>query len=92
MLGAQRSDGARGEHLAHADGPQRPEVGAVVDPVRREAVVAPVPGDERDAPARDVADHDVVAGFAERVLDLDALGVLEELVEPGPADDADVGA
>ena len=80
------------EHLADADGAQRPEVGPVVDPVRREAVALPVPGDEGDPPALDLADHDVVARVAERGGHPHPLGVVEELVEARAADDADVGA
>ena len=50
----------------------------------------PVPGEEGDAPAVDVTEDDVVAGLPERRVDTDALGRVEEGVEPGPADDADV--
>ena len=90
--GDQRADGAGSQHLPDAHGPQGPEVGPVVDPVRGEPVVAPVTGDEGDAAALEVADHDVVAGVAERGGHPHALGVVEELIEAGPADDADVGA
>ena len=50
---AQRTDRAWREHLPDAQRPQRPQVGAVGDPVRREAVVASVSRQEGDAPAPD---------------------------------------
>ena len=60
--GLERPDGARGEDLADPDGPQRPEVRAVVDPVRREAVALAVAGDEGDAAPLDLTDDERVAG------------------------------
>ena len=68
-LGLQRADRARPEHLPHADRAQRPEVRAVVHPVRREPVVAAVPGEERDPAPADLADRQRVAGRAEWRLD-----------------------
>ena len=47
-LGPQPADRAGREDLAYAQRPQRPQVRPVRDPVRREPVVAPVPGQERD--------------------------------------------
>jgi outer membrane protein TolC len=61
---------------------QRPEVRAVVDAVRRDAMASAVPGEEGHPPAPEIADHHVVAGVTERRGDADALGVGEELVEP----------
>jgi len=55
-------------------------------------MVAPVPGNERHPAAADLSDHDRVAGPAVRRLDVDLGRLVEECVEPGPADDADLGA
>ena len=55
-------------------------------------MVAPVTGDEGDPPALQVTDHDVVARVTERGGHPHPFGVVEELIEAGPADDADVGA
>ena len=51
-----------------------------------------VSGDERHPATLDVADEEVVTGVAERRGDLDPLGLVEELVEPGAADQAEVCA
>jgi hypothetical protein len=53
-------------------------------------VVAAVAGDEGDAAAADLAEHERVARRAVRRLDDDLARVVEEGVEPGAADDADV--
>jgi hypothetical protein len=50
-----------------------------------------VAGQERDPPPADLADHDRGRGRAVGGVDLDRLGALEERVEAGPAEDADVG-
>ncbi len=92
VLGLERPDRAGGEDLADPDGPQRPEVRAVVDAVRREAVALAVAGDEGDAAPLDLTDDEGVARAPEGCVDLDRLVVVEELVEAGPADDADLGA
>src|SRR5439155_8916048 len=48
-FGPQAADGARRDHLARAHRAQRPQVRAVGDAVRREAVVAAVARQEGDA-------------------------------------------
>ena len=64
--GGQRADGGRRQDLPDAERAQRPQVRPVRDAVRREPVVTAVPGQERDPPARHLADHDGIAGQAER--------------------------
>ncbi len=56
-VGRQRSRRARADHLAHAEHAHRPEIGAGGDARRRELVVAPVAGNERDAAAADLGDR-----------------------------------
>jgi hypothetical protein len=53
-------------------------------------VVLAVPGQERHPAARHLADQDRLARLAERRLDRHLLGVGEELVEAGAADDPDI--
>ena len=72
---------AQGEDLPDPDRAQRPQVRAVVDPVRLEPVALAMAGEKRDAPPLEVTDNDVVAGRSERRVHGDALGVGEELVE-----------
>ena len=81
------------EHLPDAEGAQRPEVGAVVDPVRREAVVAAVPGEERDRPARHLARR-AESRWADRTACRPGPRARLEQpgVEAGAAEDADLGA
>jgi hypothetical protein len=59
--------------------------------VRRELVLEPVAWDEGDRPATDLADDRRRRGRPVRRLDLDGLGRLEEGVEPGAAEDPDLG-
>ena len=40
-VGLERADRARREHLPHAERAQRPQIGAIVHPVRREPVPRP---------------------------------------------------
>jgi hypothetical protein len=54
-------------------------------------VVTAVPGDERDLAPGDLADHDRVAGRAERGLGNYLGRVVEERVEARSADDPDLG-
>ena len=70
---------------------ERPEVRPVGDAVRREPVVAPVPREEGDPAAGDLADDDRVGRRSVRRLDHDLLGVVEERVEPGAAQHPDLG-
>lgn len=51
-----------------------------------------VPGEEGHLPAVDGTDDEIVARVAVGRAHRDALGVLEELIEAGSADDADLGA
>ena len=62
----------------------------VRDSVRRESVVSAVPGHEGDALTCDFADDQRVARPPERSLDLELVERVQELVEAGSADDADL--
>jgi hypothetical protein len=59
--------------------------------VRGELVIAPVPGQERDLPPGDLADHDAIARRAERGLHRHLVGRREELIKPRAADYPDAG-
>ncbi len=72
------------------DRPQRPQVRAVVDPVRRQPVGAPVPGQEGHAAPGHLPEEQGVAGAAVRGADPELGHVLEEGVEAGAADHADL--
>jgi hypothetical protein len=87
----QRADGTRSEHLTDPDLCQRPQIGPVGHVVRREPVVAPVPGDERHLASADLADDQRVGRGAVGGVDLQLDHVVEERVETAAADDADVG-
>ena len=91
-VGTKTADGAGGEDLANSQRAQRPEVGPVVDPVRRELMPGPVPRQERHPPPRDDAERDRRGGIAVRRLDPDRLRILEERVEATPADHGNVGS
>ena len=67
--GSIEPDRARREHLPDAERAQRPEVRPVVHPVRREAVVPAVPGDEGDGAAGHLADERNLTGRSERGVD-----------------------
>jgi len=60
--------------------------------MRWEAVVAAVPREEGHAPPADIADRQRIAGWPEGRFDLDGLRRLEQRVEPGTPDDADLSA
>ena len=51
-----------------------------------EAMVRPVPGEERHLDTVDGADRDRSRGRSVGSIDLDLAGVVEELVEPGSAE------
>ena len=89
-VGTKTADGAGGEDLADSQRAQRPEVGPVVDPVRRELMPDPVPGQERHPPTRHDAERDRCGRRAVRCLDPDQLRILEERVEATPADHGNV--
>jgi hypothetical protein len=57
--------------------------------MRRVPVVAPVPRDEDHLPASYVGDDERVARVAVRRLDDDLIGVWEQRVQTGAADDTD---
>ena len=57
----------------------------------RKAMVTPVAGHERHPAPGDLADDQRVTGTAERGLDGQFLGGVQEFVEPGAADDTDAG-
>src|SRR6185437_722321 len=61
---ADAADGIDADHPPRAQAVQRPHVGAVVDPVWRQRVALAVAGEEGDALAGEVADHDVAGGRA----------------------------
>jgi len=70
---------------------QCPEVGPKRDQVRGELMVAAVPGQERHVDAINGTDGQGRRRFAIRRIDVDLPGVLEKLIETGPADDSDHG-
>src|SRR6185369_3285626 len=90
-LRAQPTDRARGQDLPHPDLAQGPQVGPVRDPVRGITVVAPMAGQERDTPAADIGDGDRIRRVAVRRLDGVLFRSVEQAVEAGAPDDADVG-
>ena len=92
VRGVERAHRGRGQDLPDAQRAQRPQVGPVRDLVRGEAVITAVPGHERDLPARHLAGHDGVAGHAVGGVHADLVGGLQELIEAGSADHADLGA
>jgi hypothetical protein len=59
--------------------------------VRRELVTGSVAGEEGDAPSVELPEVERTARRAVGRVDDDLLDVVEERVEPGPAEDADVG-
>src|SRR6185369_3890584 len=89
-LRAQSTDRARGQDLPYAERAQGPQVGPVRDAVRGITVVAPVAGQERDAPAADLGDGDPIRGIAVRRGDVVLFRPVEQAVEAGAPDDADV--
>src|SRR6266545_532307 len=80
-----RADEPAGSDLAH-----RPDVCAVRNPVRRQLVLPPVPGEEGDLLAADLADRERRRRLAVWRLELDLLDVRQERVEPRAAEDADL--
>ena len=88
---AQAADGAGRDDLLDAEQLHGPDVGAVVDLGRQDAVAARVARQEGRGHAAQVAHEERVAGGSERGLELDFAGVVEQLVEARTADDADLG-
>jgi len=58
--------------------------------MRREAVVAAMPGEERDPLPRHLADEDGLARVAKRGVNRDLAGVCQEFIEAGATYDGDV--
>jgi hypothetical protein len=87
----QRAGRVWADDPAHAELLQRPHVRAVVDLRGRQLVLASVARQERDAPAAEVADRHGRGRLPVRRVDLDLLDVVEERVEAGAAEDADLG-
>src|SRR5262245_27615738 len=84
------TDGARREDLAYADAAQRPQVRAVRDPVRREAVIGAVPRQERDLATGYVGDRDRVGRFAVRSVHPELDRTVQQGVETRTADHRNV--
>ena len=89
-FGFEGANCTRREHLADTQRAQRPEVGAVVDAVWREAVVGAVPRDERHLAAGDHADDRGFARRSERRTDLHAARIRQERVEAGTTEHTDI--
>lgn len=85
------SDGAGGDDRFDTKFVESPDVGAIVDFVRREGVVPSVAGEEGDFAAGDFGEHDAVGGRAVGRIDFDFGDVFEEAVEAGAPEDADFG-
>src|SRR6266511_102301 len=90
QLAAERAGGARPEYPPDADLLQRPDVGPVVDRVRRKLVVAPVPGEKRDQRAGNLADDDRGRRLSVGRGDLDLFGAFQERIETGAAEDSEL--
>ncbi len=90
-LFAQAADGAGRHDLLDAEQHHAPDVGAVVDLGGQDAVTTRVARQEGGRHAAQVAHEERVAGRSERSLEFDFASVVEQLVETGTADDADLG-
>ena len=84
----ERSAGARAEDPGHAQLAHRPDVGPVVDPVRRQLVFVAVARHEGHARALDLADAHVRGRRPVRGRDRDFLHVVEEAIEAGAPEHA----
>jgi hypothetical protein len=58
--------------------------------MRRELMLEAVPRDESDGPVRHLPDRDRSRGLAPRRVDVEIPDVVEERVEPGSSEDADL--
>src|SRR5829696_8458392 len=88
-VAGERARRAWADDPAHSRLAHRPDVGAERDAVGRELVGPAMPGNERHALAADVSDSNRGRGLPVRRVDLELLNVIEERVEPGPAEDPD---
>ncbi len=77
-LGPQRPDGRQRDHLPHPDFAQGPEVGPVGHPMGREAMIDPMPRQERDLDPGQRPGRDGRARGAERRVDLDIARIVEQ--------------
>jgi hypothetical protein len=82
---------ARADDPVHAELAHRPQVGPVGHRVRRQLVVAAVAGQEGHPLPADVADREAIRRRAVGRVHGHLLGILQERVEPRPAEDADLG-
>ena len=86
----QRSRGTRRDDRLHAQRAHGPDVGPVVDPVRRDRVAPAVTRQERDFPAAHVGEEDRIRRRAVRRIDLDLAYVVEERVEARAPEHSDL--
>ena len=86
----ERACRARRDDRLDAQRAQRPDVGPVVDLVRRDRVAPAMTWQERDVPAGDLREEDRVRWRAIGRVDLDLAHVVEERVEARTSDDPDL--
>ena len=91
-VGLQRTDRTRCDDGTDAERRHRPHVRPIRDAVCGVLVVAAVAGEEGDPPPSERADADRRRRCPERCRQLDVDRVVEELVEAGPAEHADLCA
>ena len=86
----ERARGARRDDRLDPERAHRPDVGAVVDLVRRDRVAPAVARQERDRPAGDLGEEERIRRRAVRRVDLDLAHVVEERVEARTSEDPDL--
>ena len=86
----ERAGRARRDDGLHAERAHRPDIGPVVDPVRRDRVAPTVARQEGDPAAGDVGQEERVRRRAVGRIDLDLAHVLEQRVEARAAEHADL--
>src|SRR5690606_28002456 len=86
----ESADSADAENPFHAETSECPDVGAVVQFARQDAVTAAMAGKEDDLAAFQSAGQEVTGRISERSFDFDPLGVDEafDVVQAAPADNA----
>src|SRR5439155_1946743 len=82
--------GARADHGPYAQRAERPDVGAVVDAVRRNRVASAVARHERHLAPGHLGQEDAVGRRPVGRIDLDLAYVVEQRIEARPAEDADL--
>ena len=90
QIGPQRTRRTGADDAPHPEFPHGPEVRPVRHAVRRQLVPRAVTRQERHARATDVADGDSRRRSAVWGVELDLLDVIEQPVEAGTAEDADL--